>query len=155
MCASKNSNAREFVNAIFSREVARSIAQVGYVFQAICASRNLKYYFQGFCASRNSNTTCSKGTYAFKSPKCSKEFVPPRAHDTTFSRQFVPSSACRAHPSSSNSADHWLHSCHSRWPKFGTPHSQNLAVKGCCFVPRCGICGGFFMKFLVATFNGN
>ena len=50
--------------------------------------------------------------------------------------------------------DHWLHSCQSRWPNFGTPHSQNRPVKECCFVPR-GICGAFVMKFLVATFHGN
>ena len=30
--------------------------------------------------------------------------VDPRAHDTTFSWESMPSSACRAHPSSSNSA---------------------------------------------------
>ena len=165
--------------AIFSRKVVHSIAQICYAFHGICASRNLKYYISGnlctqelkaqnfqaiyafksskchmeVCASRSSNTTFSKGIYAFESPKCSKECVLPRAHDTTFFGAFVPSSACRAHPSSSNSA----------WPlallvpvslaKFWEPYSQNLAVKECCFVPR-GICGGFFMKSLVATFHG-
>ena len=36
----------------------------------------------------------------------------------------------------------------------GAPPSQNLAVKEFCFVPR-GKCGGFFVKFLAATFPGN
>ena len=37
---------------------------------------------------------------------------------------------------------------------FVVPHSQNLAVKEFCFVPR-GKCGGFFVKFLAATFPGS
>ena len=36
----------------------------------------------------------------------------------------------------------------------GATPSQNLAVKEFCFVPR-EKCGGFFVKFLAATFPGN
>ena len=39
-------------------------------------------------------------------------------------------------------------------PFVRAPPSQNLAVKEICFVPR-GTCGGFFVKFLAATFPGN
>ena len=36
----------------------------------------------------------------------------------------------------------------------GAPPFLSLAVKEVCFVPR-GKCGGFFVKFLAATFPGN
>ena len=163
--------------AIFSRKVVHSIAQICYTFQGICASRTSKYYIssnlctrelkaQNFqasyafksskchmevCASRSSNTTFSKGAYAFESPKCSKESVPPRAHATTFLGSLCLQALAEPTPLLATLPDHWLHSCRSRWPNFETPYSQNLAVKECCFVPR-GVCGGFFMKFLVATF---
>ena len=41
-----------------------------------------------------------------------------------------------------------------RYSNFGATPSQNLAVKEFCFVPR-EKCGGFFVKFLAATFPGN
>ena len=46
--------------------------------------QELKMPHGSLCLQGSSNTTFSKGTYAFEGPKRSEEFVPPRAHDTTF-----------------------------------------------------------------------
>ena len=138
--------------AIFSRKVVHSIAQICHTFHRICASRNLKYYISGIlctqelkhtifqaiyafksskyhmevCASRSSNTTFSKGTHAFESPKCSKECVLPRAHDTTFLGNLCLQALAEPTPLPATLPDHWLHSCQSRWPNFGTPTPRIL-----------------------------
>ena len=102
--------------AIFSRQVVVSRNLRYYISSDLCTqelkAQNLQASYalksskchMEVCASRSSTTTFSKGACAFESPKCSKESVPPRAHATTFFREFVPSSACRAHSSSRNSA---------------------------------------------------
>ena len=158
-----------------SRKVVHSIAQICFTFQRICASRNLKYYISGNLCTRELKAQNFQEIYAFKSSKCHMVCASRSSNTRNFcirepqvlqricapesSRYYIFKKLClqalaEPTPLLATLPDHWLHSCQSRWPNFGTPHSQNLAVKECFFVPR-GICGVFFMKVLVATFHGN
>ena len=94
-------------NATFSRELV--LQELKYcIFQgSLCIQE--PQMLQGICASKNSQY------YIFQ--------------------EFVPSSACRAHRSFRNSADHRLHSCQSRWLKFWDP---GISLSGIMFIRNCG-----------------
>ena len=100
-------------------------------------------YFQKIRASRNLKPRARNAQRNL----CLQELTTLR-----FLREFVPSSTCRAHPSSSNSA--WPLAPlvpQSRWPKFWDPPLPESwrERKLLCFSWNVG---RIFMKFLVVTF---
>ena len=115
--------------------------------------------FQRATLLKSSKHTIFQAMYAFNSSKCHMEVCASRSSNTTFPRELCirepqmlqgicASKSSRYYifggslclqalaeptPLLATLPDHWLHSCQSRLPNFGTPHSQNLAVKECCF----------------------
>ena len=141
--------------AIFSRKVVPSIAQICYTFRGVCASRNLKRYISGNLCNQDSRAQSTKFSRRFmhsRAQNAAWKFVPPGAQIPHFPRELMHSRAPNAPrnvcfqelmilhflgnlclqalaeptPLPATLPDHWLHSCQSRWPNFGTPTPRIL-----------------------------